>query len=309
MGKYTWLYIVNILITLVFLSRSYAGGEIASPLRLAVGLQEFGDNGALFLNPASMASNAYVEGNVGIYSSLTAKRLYQFLNLNAMVGMKNHIGFSVIPLNKADDSTKLASYYYDYKESAYAVGYSRQIKLNRWRFLNFGVQGSIIRTGLTDSTARREWDGGLGVVLDQKGLNWGSFKLGLSVNHLLQPELDLGSGVKARYPLEGAVSLALDAFDNKLEFTSQALRYSKDGFNFADNVRVSQFLTSWGALSIRRDIEGQIFFGFLLQALMDPGNIPVRLHLDISHGSILNNKPDEKLIFTFRMCLMVISFN
>src|SRR3954468_2086172 len=80
---------------------------------------EYGDNTALYVNPASIAENDQIEVAVGLFQTISGKAGQEFISAVHPFGYNHSVGLSVFENGSAIDGSNAV-----YLENAYTLGYA-----------------------------------------------------------------------------------------------------------------------------------------------------------------------------------------
>jgi len=179
---------------------------------------EYGDNTALYVNPASIAENDQIEVAVGLFQTISGKAGQEFISAVHPFGYNHSVGLSVFENGSAIDGSNAV-----YLENAYTLGYAVRgpffmprgiankfalgINLTVIQFNAFGVVksfglGSDIGIGYNPFSTSR----------------WGHLQLGLAMQNVLQPKVKLPeNGGNYNIPRNLNASMFWRGLNNRLE--------------------------------------------------------------------------------------------
>jgi TolA-binding protein len=180
---------------------------------------EFGDNTALYVNPASIAENDQIEVAVGLFQTISGKAGQEFISAVHPFGYNHSLGLSVFENGSEIDGSNAV-----YLENAYTIGYAMR---GPFMFPNglsnklaLGANLSVIQFNAFGAV--KSFGYGLDVGLSYNPFStsrWGHMQIGLAMQNVLQPKVKLPEDKGGEYSIPQNINVALfwRGFNNRLE--------------------------------------------------------------------------------------------
>lgn len=182
---------------------------------------EYGDNTALYVNPASIAENDQIEVAVGLFQTISGKAGQEFISAVHPFDYNHSIGFSVFENGSKIDNSNAV-----YLENAYTLGYAVRAP---WLFpsglankLAFGINATLIQFNAFGAVKSFGLGSDVGIGYNPFSTSrWGHLQLGLAMQNVLQPKVKLPDG-RGDYniPRNLNVSGYWRGFNSRLELAS-----------------------------------------------------------------------------------------
>jgi hypothetical protein len=152
---------------------------------------EFGENTALYVNPASIAENDQIEVAVGLFQTISGKAGQEFISAVHPFDYNHSIGLSVFE-NGSDIDGSNASYI----ENAYSLGYAYRLGffMPNWlaNKLAVGVSATMIQFNAFNAIKSFGWGADLGLSYNPFSTSrYGHLQLGVAVQNVVQPHVQL----------------------------------------------------------------------------------------------------------------------
>jgi TolA-binding protein len=180
---------------------------------------EYGENTALYVNPASIAENDQIEVAVGLFQTISGKAGQEFISAVHPFDYNHSIGLSVFE-NGSDIDGSNASYI----ENAYSLGYAYRLGffMPNWlaNKLAVGVSATMIQFNAFNAIKSFGWGADVGLSYNPFSTSrYGHLQLGVSVQNVLQPHVKLPeeNGGFYKIPRNLNASLFWRGFNNRLE--------------------------------------------------------------------------------------------
>lgn len=180
---------------------------------------EFGENTAMYVNPASIAENDQIEVAVGLFQTISGKAGQEFISAVHPFDYNHSIGFSVFENGSQIDNSN--SYYL---ENAYVLGYAYRMP---WWMPNgisnklaVGANFTLIQFNAFNAVKSFGYGVDLGLSYNPFSTSrWGHLQLGLAVQNVLQPQVKLPPPNTQSYkiPMNMNLSAFWRGFNNRLE--------------------------------------------------------------------------------------------
>jgi TolA-binding protein len=180
---------------------------------------EYGDNTALYVNPASIAENDQIEVAVGLFQTISGKAGQEFISAVHPFDYNHSVGFSVFENGSQIDNSN--SYYL---ENAYTLGYA--YRMGRFmpngisNKLAVGINLNVIQFNAFNAVKSFGYGVDLGLSYNPFSTSrWGHLQLGVAVQNALQPQVKLPPPNSQFYkiPMNVNVSAFWRGFNNRLE--------------------------------------------------------------------------------------------
>jgi TolA-binding protein len=182
---------------------------------------EYGDNTALYVNPASIAENDQIEVAVGLFQTIAGKAGQEFISAVHPFDYNHSLGFSVFENgSKIDNSTAV------YLENAYTLGYAMRMP---WALpsgiankLALGINATLIQFNAFGAVKSFGFGSDIGIGYNPFSTSrYGHLQLGLAVQNVLQPKVKLPDG-RGEYniPRNANLSMFWRGFNHRLELAS-----------------------------------------------------------------------------------------
>jgi TolA-binding protein len=180
---------------------------------------EFGENTALYVNPASIAENDQIEVAVGLFQTISGKAGQEFISAVHPFDYNHSLGFSVFENGSQIDNSN--SYYL---ENAYTIGYAYRMP---WFMPNgvsnklaVGINYTLIQFNAFNAV--KSFGHGIDLGLSYNPFStsrWGHLQLGVAVQNVLQPQVKLPppNSLYYKIPMNMNLSAFWRGFNNRLE--------------------------------------------------------------------------------------------
>lgn len=266
---------------------------------------EFGENTALYVNPASIAENDQIEVAVGLFQTISGKAGQEFISAVHPFDYNHSIGLSVFE-NGSDIDGSPASYI----ENAYSLGYAYRLGffMPNWlaNKLAVGVSLTMIQFNAFNAIKSFGWGGDLGLSYNPFSTSrYGHLQIGLSVQNVLQPHVQLpeDKGGFYKIPRNLNASLFWRGFNNRLELAGSGsmIDISHDpaegtgGSEVVPSVRATYYLSPLLGLKLKWTKLGYPVAGATVNVKRVNLFRYLQLDLDMSHDRLqtLTGNKDE----------------
>ncbi len=177
---------------------------------------EYGDNTAIYVNPASIAENDQIEVAVGLFQTISGKAGQEFISAVHPFDYNHSLGLSVFENGSAIDGSHSV-----YLENAYSLAYAYRMP---WFFPNglsnklaLGVNATLIQFNAFNIKRSLGYGGDVGLSYNPFSTSrWGHLQLGVSLQNALQPTVETEDG-KYKIPTNVNTSFFWRGFNHRLE--------------------------------------------------------------------------------------------
>ena len=184
---------------------------------------EYGDNTALYVNPASIAENDQIEVAVGLFQTISGKAGQEFISAVHPFAYNHSVGLSVFENGSAIDGSNAV-----YLENAYTLGYAMRgpFFFPNWlsNKLALGINVTLIQFNAFGAVKSFGIGSDVGIGYNPFSTSrFGHLQLGIALQNALQPEVKLPddnpTALKGKYkiPRNLNTSLFWRGFNHRLE--------------------------------------------------------------------------------------------
>lgn len=265
---------------------------------------EFGDNTAMYVNPASIAENDQIEVAVGLFQTISGKAGQEFISAVHPFDYNHSVGVSVFENGSAIDGTNSV-----YLENAYSIGYAYRMGFfspngisNK---LALGANLTIIQFNAFNAVKSFGYGGDLGLSYNPFSTSrYGHLQLGLAVQNVLQPQVKLPDNAGFyKIPRNLNASFFWRGFNNRLELAGSGslIDFTHDaaegpgGNEFVPSVRATYYLSPLLGLKLKMTKLGYPVAGATVNVKRVNLFRYLQLDLDMSHDRLqtLTGHTDE----------------
>ncbi|MEO6094190.1 MAG: tetratricopeptide repeat protein [Fibrobacteria bacterium] len=152
---------------------------------------EYGENTALYVNPASIAENDQVEVAVGLFQTISGKAGQEFISAVHPFSYNHSVGLSVFENGSAIDGSNAV-----YLENAYTLGYAVRgpFFMPNWisNKLALGLNFTLIQFNAFGAVKSLGYGADVGIGFNPFSTSrWGHLQLGIALQNALQPKVEL----------------------------------------------------------------------------------------------------------------------
>jgi TolA-binding protein len=265
---------------------------------------EYGENTALYVNPASIAENDQIEVAVGLFQTISGKAGQEFISAVHPFDYNHSLGLSVFENGSAIDGSNAV-----YLENAYSLGYAYRLGFfmpsGLANKVAVGVNLTMIQFNAFNAVKSFGLGSDLGLSYNPFSTSrYGHLQLGLSVQNVLQPEVKLPDGNGTyKIPRNLNASLFWRGFNNRLELAgsgslidiSHASTEGPGGNEFVPSARVTYYLSPLLGIKFKMTKLGYPVAGATVNVKRVNLFRYLQLDLDMSHDRLqeLTGHKDE----------------
>ena len=182
---------------------------------------EYGENTAMYVNPASIAENDQIEVAVGLFQTIGGKAGQEFISAVHPFDYNHSIGFSVFENGSKIDGTNAV-----YLENAYTVGYAVRMPFGfpagLANKLALGINATLIQFNAFGAVKSFGYGSDIGIGYNPFSTSrYGHLQLGLAVQNVIQPKVKLPDGRgEYKIPRNANASIFWRGFNSRLELAS-----------------------------------------------------------------------------------------
>jgi TolA-binding protein len=213
---------------------------------------EYGENTALYVNPASIAENDQIEVAVGLFQTISGKAGQEFISAVHPFDYNHSLGFSVFENGSKIDGSNAV-----YLENAYTLGYAVRapwfMPAGISNKLTLGINATLIQFNAFGAVKSFGFGSDVGIGYNPFSTSrWGHLQLGLAVQNVIQPKVELPDGRgKYNIPRNANVSFFWRGFNHRLELAGSAsliditheASEGPGGNEFAPSARMTYYLS------------------------------------------------------------------
>lgn len=184
---------------------------------------EYGDNTALYVNPASIAENDQIEVAVGLFQTISGKAGQEFISAVHPFDYNHSLGFSVFENGSKIDNSNAV-----YLENAYTLGYAIRLPFampsGLANKIALGINATLIQFNAFGAVKSFGLGSDVGIGYNPFSTSrWGHLQLGLAVQNVVQPKVKLPDD-RGTYniPRNANVSMFWRGFNHRLELAGSA---------------------------------------------------------------------------------------
>ncbi|MBW8888174.1 MAG: tetratricopeptide repeat protein [Fibrobacteres bacterium] len=265
---------------------------------------EFGDNTAMYVNPASIAENDQIEVAVGLFQTISGKAGQEFISAVHPFDYNHSVGVSVFENGSPIDGTNAV-----YLENAYSVGYAYRLGFFSPNGISnkvaVGANFTMIQFNAFNAVKSFGYGGDLGLSYNPFSTSrYGHLQLGVSVQNVLQPLVKLPDNAgDYKIPRNLNLSYFWRGFNNRLELAGSGslIDISHDaaegpgGNEFVYTQRATYYLSPLLGLKMKLTKLGYPVFGATVNVKRVNLFRYLQLDLDMSHDRLqtLTGHEDE----------------
>lgn len=276
---------------------------------------EYGENTALYVNPASIAENDQIEVAVGLFQTISGKAGQEFISAVHPFDYNHSLGLTVFENGSPVDGSSSS-----YIENAYTLGYAYRLP---WFFPNglsnklaIGVNGTLIQFNAFGVVKSFGFGADVGLSYNPFSTSrWGHLQLGLSLQNALQPTVKLpDNGPSAtgnssyKIPQNLNTSLFWRGFDYHLELAGSVsvIDIAHDqaeggnGTEIVPSVRATYYLSPLLGLKIKYTKLGYPVIGATVNVKRVNLFRYLQLDLDMSHDALSADNKDRGFVWNFK---------
>lgn len=256
---------------------------------------EYGENTALYVNPASIAENDQIEIAVGLFQTISGKAGQEFISAVHPFDYNHSLGFSVFENGSKIDGAKSV-----YIENAYSLGYAYRLGFGMPNGLAnkvaLGASATMIQFNAFDAVKSFGWGVDLGIGYNPFSTSrYGHLQLGLAVQNVLQPNVKLPENAGSyKIPRNLNASFFWRGFNNSLELAGSGslIDITHDGAEgpggneFVPTVRATYYLSPLLGLKLKLTKLGYPVAGATVNVKRVNLFRYLQLDLDMSHDRL-----------------------
>ena len=271
---------------------------------------EYGENTAMYVNPASIAENDQIEVAVGLFQTISGKAGQEFISAVHPFDYNHSVGLTVFENgSKIDGSSSV------YLENAYSLGYALRgpffMPPGIANKLALGVNATLIQFNAFGAVKSFGYGVDLGIGYNVFTTSrQGHLQLGLSVQNVLQPRVKLPDGA-GEYTIPRNVngSLFWRGFNNRLELagsasvidvTHEPSEGGGQGREFAPSARMTYYLSPLLGIKAKFTKLGYPVVGATVNVKRVNLFRYLQLDLDMSHDKLSRQPEDRGFVWNFK---------
>lgn len=271
---------------------------------------EFGDNTAMYVNPASIAENDQIEVAVGLFQTISGKAGQEFISAVHPFDYNHSLGLSVFENGSAIDGSNAV-----YLENAYSLGYAYRLP---WftpnglsNKLALGVNGTLIQFNAFGAVKSFGYGADLGLSYNPFSTSrWGHLQLGVAMQNVLQPEVTLPDGAgKYKIPRNVNTSFYWRGFNYRLELAGSVsvIDFTHDpgegpggGKEVVPTVRATYYLSPLLGIKLKYTKLGYPVVGATVNVKRVNLFRYLQLDLDMSHDKLSAQDEGRGFVWNFK---------
>ncbi len=269
---------------------------------------EYGDNTAIYVNPASIAENDQIEIGIGLFQTISGKAGQEFLSAVHPFGYNHSLGLSVFENGSRIDNTNSV-----YLENAYTLSYAMRMPFGFPAGLShkiaLGVNYSLIQFdafGITKSFGHGI-DFGLGYN-PMSSSRFGHLQLGLAIQNVLQPLVELPDGGTYKIPMNMNTSVFWRGFNRRLELAGSISAIDlvhidtegAEGLDIVGSARATYYLSPLLGLKIKFNKLSYPVLGATVNVKRVNLFRYLQLDLDMSHDKLSMEDKSRGFVWNFK---------
>ncbi len=271
---------------------------------------EFGDNTAMYVNPASIAENDQIEVAVGLFQTISGKAGQEFISAVHPFDYNHSLGLSVFENGSAIDGSKAV-----YLENAYSLGYAYRLP---WFMPNglsnklaLGINATLIQFDAFGAIKSFGYGADLGLSYNPFSTSrWGHLQLGVSMQNVLQPEVTLPDGAgKYKIPRNVNSSFFWRGFNSRLELAGSVsvIDFTHDpgegpggGKEIVPTARATYYLSPLLGVKVKYTKLGYPVIGATVNVKRVNLFRYLQLDLDMSHDKLSSQDEGRGFVWNFK---------
>ncbi len=271
---------------------------------------EYGDNTALYVNPASIAENDQIEVAVGLFQTISGKAGQEFITAVHPFDYNHSLALSVFENGSAIDGSNAV-----YLENAYSLGYAYRLP---WFFPNglsnklaLGINATLIQFNAFGVIKSFGYGADLGLSYNPFSTSrWGHLQLGLAMQNVLQPKVKLPDGNgEYKIPQNLNTSFFWRGFDYHLElagsvsmidFAHVTTEGPGSGKEIVPTIRATYYLSPLLGLKIKYTKLGYPVIGATVNVKRVNLFRYLQLDLDMSHDQLTSQDEGRGFVWNFK---------
>ncbi len=269
---------------------------------------EFGENTAMYVNPASIAENDQIEVAVALFQTISGKAGQEFISAVHPLDYNHSLGLTVFE-NGSDIDGISASYV----ENAYTLGYAYRLPWGAPNGLShklaFGVNATLIQFDAFQVVHNFGFAGDLGLTYNPFTTSrYGHLQLGVAVQNVLQPEVTTSDNSKYKVPRNVNTSFYWMGFNKRLilagsvsliDITHEAKEQGK-GMEIAPSASATYYLSPLLGLKVKYNKLGYPVVGATVNVKRINLFRYLQLDLDMSHDALTNQNEGRGFVWNFK---------
>jgi TolA-binding protein len=271
---------------------------------------EYGDNTALYVNPASIAENDQIEVAVGLFQTISGKAGQEFITAVHPFDYNHSLGLSVFENGSAIDGSNAV-----YLENAYSLGYAYRLP---WMMPNgvsnklaLGANLTLIQFNAFGAVKSFGYGGDVGLSYNPFSTSrWGHLQLGASMQNVLQPKVTLPDG-NGTYPVPRNINTSFfwRGFNYRLElagsvsiidFTHEVSEGLNGGKEIVPTVRATYYLSPLLGIKVKYTKLGYPVVGATVNVKRVNLFRYLQLDLDMSHDKLSSEDEGRGFVWNFK---------
>ena len=268
---------------------------------------EFGENTAMYVNPASIAENDQIEINFATFRTIDGKAGQEFLSAVHPFDYNHSVGLTVFENGSKIDGTTAA-----YVENAYSIGYAYRLGWFMPRGLahklSVGIDLSVLQFDAFGVITDRSYGADVGLSYNPFTTSrFGHLQLGLAVQNVLQPVVKAQTE-SYKVPMNINISMFWRGWNRRLEVASSismidfAHQSSEGGTKgqIVPTARATFYLSPMIGLKLKYTKLGYPVIGATVNVKRINLFRYLQLDLDVSHDEFSYERKDRGIIWNFR---------
>ncbi len=269
---------------------------------------EYGDNTAIYVNPASIAENDQIEIAVGLFQTISGKAGQEFLSAVHPFDYNHSLGLSVFENGSGIDNSNAV-----YLENAYTLSYAYRMP---WSFPNqlshkiaLGINYSLIQFDAFG--VKKSFGHGVDVGLGYNPMSssrFGHLQLGLALQNALQPQVENPSGGTYKVPMNVNTSFFWRGFNRRLELAGSVsaidLLHNEEeggeGMDLVGSARATYYLSPLLGLKVKLNKLSYPILGATVNVKRVNLFRYLQLDLDMSHDKLSLQDKSRGFVWNFK---------
>ena len=272
---------------------------------------EFGENTALYVNPASIAENDQIEVAVGLFQTISGKAGQEFISAVHPFDYNHSIGLSVFENGSAIDGSNAV-----YLENAYTLGYAYRLGFfmpnGLANKIALGVNMTLIQFNAFGAVKSFGFGSDLGISYNPFSTSrWGHLQIGVSMQNVIQPKVKLPEDKGGEYniPRNLNTSLFWRGFNNRLElagdisvidFTHDPAEGPGSGKELVGSARTTYYLSPLLGIKAKFTKLGYPVIGATVNVKRVNLFRYLQLDLDMSHDKLSTDDEGRGFVWNFK---------
>jgi TolA-binding protein len=272
---------------------------------------EYGENTALYVNPASIAENDQIEVAVGLFQTISGKAGQEFISAVHPFDYNHSLGLSVFENGSAIDGSNAV-----YLENAYTLGYAYRLGFfmpsGLANKIALGVNLTLIQFNAFGAVKSFGIGSDVGIGYNPFSTSrYGHLQLGLSLQNALQPKVKLPEDKGGEYNIPRNINTSMfwRGFNNRLElagsvsiidFTHDPAEGPGSGREIVPSARMTYYLSPLLGIKAKFTKLGYPVIGATVNVKRVNLFRYLQLDLDMSHDKLSLQDEGRGFVWNFK---------